>query len=276
MQKLFDFYNYLKFFISFYFTSIFNYKFNKVYDDKIYLNLQHKYLKKGELNHITDFEIKNKYSVNRKWLNKLALHTQVTIKKSEINYEHGKILYSSLSKYISAAKSNLKEYTIFETGTAKGFSSICLSKALIDQNAKGKILSIDVVPHNIKRYWNVIDDSKGKKTREELLSNWQNECKNIKFITGNISNIIKNLKLERINFAFIDSIHTPSQIKLEFRFIANKQKIGDIIILDDIDTSYDRYNLPRFRYLIEEFPNYNYEFIESFYPRCYAIAKKTS
>ena len=41
------------------------------------------------------------FNLNKDWLDNLALKTQVVIKNSEINYQHGRILYSELSEYIS-------------------------------------------------------------------------------------------------------------------------------------------------------------------------------
>ncbi len=274
MKHIADFYNFVKFFISFYFTSKFNYKINKISDEKTYRNMQNKYLLKGELTHILKFENENNYSINRDWLNNLALHTQVTFKKSSINYEHGKILYSALSNYLSINKTNKKNFIIFETGTAKGFSSICMSKALNDMGVNGKIYTTDIIPHDEKRNWNVIDDLEGPKTRKQLLNNWTKETSNIIFINGNINNIIKNLNLDNINFAFIDSIHTETQIVKEFKYISDRQAIGDIVMLDDIDIDCDKNNEPNFKYLLKNFRNYEFQFIESFYPRCYAIAKK--
>ena len=274
MKYISDFINSIKFFLSFYFKTKFNYKINKILDKKIYINLQNKYLLKGELSQILDFEKNNNYTIDRDWLNNLALHTQVTLKKSEINYEHGKILYSSLSNYLTSKEKKIEKFIIFETGTAKGFSSLCMSKALNDTDQNGTIYSVDLVPHQIKSYWNVIDDYDGKKTREELLKNWKNILKNIIFITGNINSVLNKIDLKYINFAFIDSIHTSTQIIKEFKFISKRQSIGDIIVLDDIDTNYDKNNEPNSKYLLEKFPNYHFEFIESFYPRCYAIAKR--
>ena len=149
-----------------------------------------------------------------------------------------------------------------------------MSKALNDTDQNGEIYSVDLVPHQIKSYWNVIDDYEGKKTREELLKNWKNILKNIIFITGNINSVLNKIDLKYINFAFIDSIHTSTQIIKEFKFISKRQSIGDIIVLDDIDTNYDKNNEPNSKYLLEKFPNYHFEFIESFFPRCYAIAKR--
>ena len=79
------------------------------------------------------------YFVNDKWFDSLCFITQACIKQSELNYNHGKILYSLVSKYINNKKINNQCFTFIETGTARGFSSICISKALIDSEKNGKI-----------------------------------------------------------------------------------------------------------------------------------------
>ena len=79
---------------------------------------------------IDSIEKQYKYAIDSVWLHDLALQTQVVIKGSEICYEHGRLLYAVLCDYISKnLKSNL---TIVETGTARGFSSICMAKAMED------------------------------------------------------------------------------------------------------------------------------------------------
>ena len=51
--------------------------------------------KKYEL--IDNFEQKLGYKIDFNWYHNLALHTQVVVKKSDICYEHGRLLYTSLS-----------------------------------------------------------------------------------------------------------------------------------------------------------------------------------
>ena len=65
------------------------------------------------------------YDLDFNWLNDLALHTQVCVKKSRINYQHGRLLYSHLRNYIKINSYNF--FNILETGTARGFSSISVS-----------------------------------------------------------------------------------------------------------------------------------------------------
>ena len=85
-------------------------------------------------------EKENGFSVDRSWINSLAFHTQIVIKKSELNYAHGRVLYSVLRNYLSTLSKENKTINIVETGTARGFSSICMAKALSDQNLRVQYL----------------------------------------------------------------------------------------------------------------------------------------
>ena len=190
--------------------------------------------KKIRYKNIEDYEKNSGYKIDVDWLDNLALHTQIVIKKSAICYAHGRILYSCLSKYIKNSSLKNNNITILETGTSRGFSSVCMAKSLHDNQFKGKILTIDYLPHDTKFYWNCIDDHEGKKTRRELLSYWRDLCKNyIIFIEGYSKEILKKIKFDRINFAFLDASHTYRAIYNEFKFISKYQEKGDIIIFDD-------------------------------------------
>ena len=109
-----------------------------------------------------NYELSNKiekrfeFQIDKIYLDNLALHTQVVIKNSKLNYQHGRLLYSILSYYINniLERKNNEVINILETGTARGFSSICMSKALIDNEIPGKILTIDQISHKSKIYWN--------------------------------------------------------------------------------------------------------------------------
>ena len=69
-------------------------------------------------------------AIDPAWFHDLALLTQVVIKKSDLCYQHGRLLYSTLVRYTrSRAHDHL---TIVETGTARGFSALCLAKALAE------------------------------------------------------------------------------------------------------------------------------------------------
>ena len=132
-----------------------------------YVDLGIKTSKKYEI--VDEFETKSNFKINREWMHKLALLTQVVKKDNEICYAHGRILYSCLREKINQSD-NLKNINIFETGTARGFSSLCMAKALHDSNISGKIITLDQLPHTYPIYWNNLSDHlDGKLSRKEML-----------------------------------------------------------------------------------------------------------
>ncbi len=215
----------------------FNYPFGKrpFGDINKYISLA-KEASKKEFAEIDLFEKKSGYAIDQNWFHELALHTQIAIKKNELCYQHGRLLYSTLSKYLDDHSiieigPGLK---IIETGTARGFSSLCMAKALSDQFRAGTILTFDFLPHNIQMYWNCIHDNDGPKSRAELLQPWYNLVEQyIIFHQGDTRLEIPKFHLDRIHFAFLDGAHTYEDVIFEFNHIRNRQMSGDIIIYDD-------------------------------------------
>ena len=220
---------------------------------------------------VTKFVVSQGYSIEKLWYNQLALITQVTNKKSRINFQHGKILYSVIANY--AHQRNVDFVNYFETGTARGFSAIIAARALSDSRVNYRITTVDVVPHNVKMYWNCILDLYGKRTRKELLSTYSDLLGNIDFVNDDSIIAIANIKLNRIHIGFLDGSHEYEYVNKEALFLAERQEIGDIIIFDDASEI--------------KFPDVwkvlNSEFIQSLYKttlincedeRSYAICKR--
>ena len=185
---------------------------------------------------IDEYEQKTGFAINAKWLHELALHTQVVIKESPLCYAHGRVLYTALSQYMSEQKktSSSERLTIWETGTARGFSALCMAKALKDQQRPGTILTFDILPHNTTMYWNCIDDLDKPKTRAELLQPWHSMIQSfVIFHQGDTRLELPKVHAERIHFAFLDGAHTYEDVIFEFQQIRDCQKIGDIIVYDD-------------------------------------------
>ena len=201
---------------------------------KVYLDLWERE-KKNQYLEIDDFEKIMNYKIDNKWFNDLALHTQVVIKSSPLCWQHGRVLFTSLSNWLNTHPIETNPIvTIWETGTARGFSSLCMSKALDEQKRFAHIVTFDVLPHNQKMYWNCIDDHDGPKTRAELLKPWQNLSSNyIIYIQGDSKISIKKTASQRINFAFLDGSHTFDDVMHEFNQIKQYQKSGDVIVFDD-------------------------------------------
>jgi len=180
---------------------------------------------------IDSIEKQYKYTIDSEWLHDLALQTQVVVKGSDICYEHGRILYAVLCDYISKnLKSNL---TIVETGTGRGFSSICMSKAMDDMKGCGKIVTFDVFPNDTKMYWGCIADHEGTKTRRELLLKYNDFLNRVIFLQGDTKLQIKKFGANRVNFAFFDGGHEYKDVMNDFESVNGRQETGDIIIFDD-------------------------------------------
>ena len=221
---------------------------------------------------IDNFEKKLRFKIDSNFLNDLALETQIVIKKSKLNFQHGRVLYSLISEMISKTEFKNK-FNILETGTARGFSTICMSKALLDQNQKGSIDTIDILPHYKKIIWNCILDHEGMKSRNSILGKWKNELNLINFYHGTSRNIFKKLIKSRYHFCFLDSSHKYSDVKLEYDWIKLRQETNDIIVLDD----YTPYVFDGVVKLVEDIKKeniYNLEILYSTKDRGYAILQK--
>jgi len=221
---------------------------------------------------IDEYEQKLRFAIDDEWFHELALHTQVVIKESEICYQHGRLLYATLCDYVH--QNGISSVNILETGTARGFSSLCMAKALQDRKAEGKVATIDPLPHNVKMYWNCIDDNDGEKSRAQLLSNYSDLISPyIWFIEGKSEDVLKRFELSRIHFAFLDGAHEYRDVQYEVSFVRSRQKKGDIIFFDDYQESY----FPGIVKAVKELDaegSYRTNIIVANQQRGYAMAKK--
>ena len=203
-----------------------------------YLNISNEVKKRDYSNFYKDLE--KDFNVDIKTIEEdihnIALYGQVQIKGSKIMYLHGFVLYCALDKYIKDNK-NIKFFNILETGTARGFSSLCMAKALYDNQVDGKIYTIDsVIPNDKKMYWNCFGDFEyGMTNRAELFKKWSHLLPYISFIFGDSKKILKNNfnDIERFHFSFLDAQHDYDYLSYELDWVNKKQNKDDIIICDD-------------------------------------------
>jgi predicted O-methyltransferase YrrM len=181
---------------------------------------------------IDAYEREAGYAVDPAWLHALALHTQITKKKSELCYQHGRVLYAALRQYL--AEQGGGSVRILETGTARGFSSLCMAKALADAGAEGTIFTYDVLPHEASILWNCVDDHEGPRTRAELLAPWAELVERyLVFAQGDSVRSLPRLRVPRVNFAFLDGHHTYPYVMREFEWLRPRQRPGDVVVFDD-------------------------------------------
>ena len=212
------------------------------------------------------------FPINKNWLDKLALKTQIVKKKNQIDYQHGRLIYSLIRNQLKTF-TNQNYFKILEVGTARGFSSIIMSKAILDSKKKGKIATIDIIPHNKKIYWNTIDDLEGPQTRKHLLRSYKKYLKSINFLTGESVNIIKNIKTKQFNFIFLDGNHDFYYVMKEYDLVKNLQKKNDLLLLDDVTPKkFD--GIIKLLNIIKKENKYTIRKITSNPKRGYAILKK--
>lgn len=185
---------------------------------------------------VDDFEAKRGFAIDQDWLHEVALHTQVICKKDEICYQHGRILYATLREFV--ARSGVKFVNIAETGTARGFSSLCMARALDDAGVSGRIVTFDLLPHRVPMYWNCIDDADGRRTRQELLEPWSDLAdRYCVYVQGDSRSIFHKVNQSRVHFAFLDGMHEYENVMQEFLTIKDLQQPGDVIVYDDYTPS---------------------------------------
>lgn len=171
------------------------------------------------------------YELDAEWLNSLALITQVVPKVSSLNWNHGRLLYCLLRDMVEKRPGEYLE--ILETGTARGFSSICMARAIADGGGLGKITTVDVLDDGKKRYWSSISDYAGKFSRRQLLQPWENLRARIDFVTGRSPGALDTIPNRRWHFVFLDSEHTEENLRKEIEFASLHQIRGDVIVCDD-------------------------------------------
>lgn len=186
---------------------------------------------------VDGYEAASGAAVEQEWFQDLALLTQVTKKSSAICYQHGRLLYSALSRYVRRHPG--EAVNIVETGTARGFSALCMARALSDAGASGKIFTFDVLPHETAMYWNCIRDTEGPSTRAELLQPHADLlARYIVFHQGESDALLEAIAFPRVHFAFLDSVHTYDHVMREFSSLKPRQQAGDILFFDDYTPSY--------------------------------------
>ena len=113
-----------------------------------YLDL-HKKALKNQNPKVAKYEKQLGFSLDNEWFNDVSLVTQTCIKNSPLNFNHGKILYTLVSKYIQDHKINTN-ITILETelpGDSHLF--VCLKQLTIKMQ-KVKLLLLTAF-HIMKR-----------------------------------------------------------------------------------------------------------------------------
>jgi predicted O-methyltransferase YrrM len=169
-----------------------------------------------------------------KFFQDLTLKTAVSIKFREKtpDFHYAMVLFSVARDYM---RKNSGPFALLETGTAKGFSALLLSRASILEDKQATVYTLDIIPHDLPRFWNVFGDrALGKRTRAELLIDFSQEAARIRFLAGDTRETVSQVNAPRIHIGFLDAMHEYIPLKREFDFLSKRQESGDLVVFDDV------------------------------------------
>lgn len=151
-------------------------------------------------------------------------------KRSKLNFQHGLRIFDEL---LRRAHQNCRKVNILETGTARGFSALCLQEALIQSGKKGTIISVDKIGHDQKNIWKGVPYFFARVSRREILKPFS--TKNINFLQATLPSEIHKIPQKRFHFVFLDAEHSRESVSCEIACIKKYQRKNDIIFFDDVN-----------------------------------------
>lgn len=143
-----------------------------------------------------------------------CLHLNLAGQVERLIYVRGLLLYALVTKY--------KPKTILEFGTAHGYSSLCMAWAMTDSDISGTIYTVDRFPQDkpLRRIigtgtgkYNIISQSNKEYWPQIAPATWINK---IKPLTGHTGQVMKKIKLPKIEFSYIDAAHNYEAVKHDF------------------------------------------------------------
>jgi len=179
------------------------------------------------------------------------------------NWQHGRIIYTVLRKYLRRFPD--ETVTLVDIGTAKGFSALVMKWAVMDARAKANIVSVDVIDPEARVRRNTVAEVGGLKTLRETLAEWP-ESETISFQQLGGSTYLAGHR-GRINFAFVDGKHRYDAVRVEGGILRMKQESGDVTIYDDVQ-------IPGVAQAVDELKGYAKDFIAVNALRRYCIATR--
>jgi len=132
-----------------------------------------------------------------------------------VNYESGLLLYTLVAKH--------RPQAILEIGTGRGFGSLCMARALVDQGLPGRIVTVDVLDPETRLDW-AIDEGAGARvaplSRKEVWeAHFPEDVRSrIEQRRGDSSTVLPALEREgfRAELVYIDGDHTYSAVARDF------------------------------------------------------------
>lgn len=180
------------------------------------------------------YEKMHGYAIDRTKLESMARTLACPYKANPPNWQHGRIIYSTLRRFLLGTTFS-ERITVLDIGTAKGFSACVMTHALADHKVDGMVVSLDIVDPSQRVARNSVAELDGLKTVDEFVEDHINKSVHAAFF-GRGSMPWLNYALDqngRVPFAFVDGKHTYDAVCFEVAALAQLQKPGDVVVLDD-------------------------------------------
>lgn len=204
------------------------------------------------------------FSVDRDRLENAARVLACPVKKNPPCWQHGRVIYSVLRRYIK--DNQPREVVGLDIGTAKGFSALCAVWAAQDAGVPVLVHSVDVIDPAARVSRNTVAEVDGLKTLYEIVAPWS-ESRAIRFQHARADTWLA-LRRERLNFAFVDGKHTYDAVSAELGYLKLLQQPGDVVICDDVHLAGVRSAVDRFA------SSYSIKTVHPLVNRAYAILEK--
>lgn len=144
--------------------------------------------------------------------------------------------------------------TIIDVGTARGFSAVCMAKALLDAKLENShIYTIDPIPHDKPISWHVqkqadTDPAMGTQlTRAELLKEFEPSLLDkITFLSDSSGQVLSEWNDGPIEFAFIDGDHSYQGVKTDIDAIVPHLSSDATLVFDDYGPIRDKHEYKKY------------------------------
>lgn len=151
--------------------------------------------------------------------------------------EHGKLLYSLIRERLGCGR----RVVALDIGTARGFSAITMSRALLDANLDGHVYTMDVIDHDDVYDWHAAKHSSDDplagvpSPRSAIWQKWfPDESARITPVTGRSTRLLRDWPHGRIDVAFLDGSHAYDDVKAELDMLDRIMAEDGAIVLDDV------------------------------------------
>ncbi len=185
---------------------------------------------------VDTFEAKCGFAIDREFLEAAARVLACPVKVNPPNWQHGRVLYAAVRQHLEGSLFEWQAHAL-DIGTAKGFSAICIRKALDDAGHLGAVVtSVDVLDPDAAVRRNTVAEVGGWLTLPQTLGRaglWGGFGERIEFERAAGIDWLERHP-ERLHVAFVDGKHSGTVVYKEGKLLTERQSAGDLAIFDDV------------------------------------------